>query len=194
MTPTWTTLPNGTYELSPGGVVQLDQTAAERLRQMHRRWRHLTEPESARAGIPEAWTVGTMWVESRGNPDATSPAGAVGLMQLMPQFYAGNEGRRLYDPATNVRLGCETLAKYRSKGLDLVEAYSCYNAGPGRDGRPKKSPSKPFGLAHDPPAIEMVLRAHNTFLRSQPPATSAAGAGIPLALLAGAWWLFTSKG
>ncbi|GAA3897780.1 transglycosylase SLT domain-containing protein [Halomonas cibimaris] len=80
--------------------------------------------------------------ESAYNPRVRSPAGALGLMQLMPGT-ARDVSRALgldapdtydvLDPALNVRLGSayfsETLARYRGNRLAAIAAY---NAGPGR--------------------------------------------------------------
>src|SRR3546814_16650593 len=41
-----------------------------------------------RFGIPEQWIRAVMQAESAGDPGATSHAGAVGLMQVMPGTYA----------------------------------------------------------------------------------------------------------
>jgi len=78
--------------------------------------------------------------ESRFNPLAVSPVGAVGLMQLMPEAAvkaAGDDSLRrdrtpLLDPAYNLRLGQDYFAWLLEKGVghDLVRAVAAYNAGP----------------------------------------------------------------
>ncbi|HET6583432.1 MAG TPA: lytic transglycosylase domain-containing protein [Nannocystaceae bacterium] len=81
---------------------------------------------------------GMVWVESRFDPRAQSPAGARGLMQLMPDT-AKALARRIegprsdaYDPQFNVLAGTmylsDMLARYRG---DMVLALAAYNAGPG---------------------------------------------------------------
>jgi hypothetical protein len=78
-------------------------------------------------------------VESGGNPDAVSPKGAQGLMQLMPA--TANRFRVLdpYDPISNT-LGAvrfiSFLRQYRTAHgdgapLSLVEMLAAYNAGEG---------------------------------------------------------------
>lgn len=78
-------------------------------------------------------------VESGGNPDAVSPKGAQGLMQLMPA--TANRFRVLdpYDPVSNT-LGAvrfiSFLRQYRTAHgdgapLSLVEMLAAYNAGEG---------------------------------------------------------------
>lgn len=89
-----------------------------------------------RFGLPEAWIWAVVRIESRGNPHAISPAGAMGLMQLMPATYAEMRGRYglgadPYDPHDNVIAGAAYLRamydRYGSPGF-----LAAYNAGPGR--------------------------------------------------------------
>ena len=41
-----------------------------------------------RFGLPPTWIWAVMRAESAGDPHAVSPAGAIGLMQVMPQTWA----------------------------------------------------------------------------------------------------------
>ena len=98
--------------------------------------------------VPEGgWTLERSLVyaiarkESGFNAEARSPVGAYGMMQVMPTTAAemtGDRGfvsdpRRLFQPATNVRLGQEyvnrMLARPEFQG-DLLRAVASYNAGP----------------------------------------------------------------
>jgi soluble lytic murein transglycosylase len=74
--------------------------------------------------------------ESRFKPDALSPAGAQGLMQLMPKTAAQtakNTNVRLgslSDPKVNVPLGCAHLAELLSRyNGSLILSIAAYNAG-----------------------------------------------------------------
>jgi len=82
--------------------------------------------------------------ESIFNREAVSPAGARGLMQLMPKtakMLAGNLGmrgahRELFSPVVNIRLGSHYLADMKSRFNDnLALAAAAYNAGPYRVGQ-----------------------------------------------------------
>ena len=79
--------------------------------------------------------AGVMLQESGGQPDVVSPAGAVGLMQVMPSdapppydrwFRDRPTGAELLDPSTNVDWGCAILTGgYRRWGT-LPQAIAAY--------------------------------------------------------------------
>jgi soluble lytic murein transglycosylase-like protein len=70
--------------------------------------------------------------ESRFNPDAVSPVGAVGLMQVMPQWekVLGISGS-LKDPEVSIKYGLQVLGFYMEMYKDLDMALTAYNRGPG---------------------------------------------------------------
>lgn len=67
--------------------------------------------------------------ESGGNHQTVSPAGAVGIMQLMPDT-AASLGVNPYDPVQNVLGGAEYLKQQIDHYHDLPKALAAYNAGP----------------------------------------------------------------
>ena len=75
------------------------------------------------------------WVESRHRPEAVSPAGARGLMQVMPQTAARfgvQSESHLHDPALNVAAGAAYLKWLQGEfGNDLSLVLAAYNAGEG---------------------------------------------------------------
>ncbi len=85
-------------------------------------------------------------IESHFDPAAVSPAGARGLMQIMPMTasylandpsLAGSRQKRLHDPAVNLDLGQRYLlylARQDVVGGDLLRLLAAYNAGPGNVG------------------------------------------------------------
>lgn len=91
---------------------------------------------SQRFGIPEDWIYAVMRVESGGRIGAVSPAGAMGLMQLMPGTWARQRARfglgdDPFDPRDNIIAGASYLREmYDRYGPDGFLA--AYNAGPGR--------------------------------------------------------------
>jgi soluble lytic murein transglycosylase-like protein len=69
-------------------------------------------------------------VESGGNQDETSSAGAVGVMQLMPDT-AASLGVNPYDKQQNVEGGAKYLRQMLDTfGGDVSKAVAAYNAGP----------------------------------------------------------------
>lgn len=90
-----------------------------------------------RFGIPEAWIWAVMRVESRGVSRAVSPAGAMGLMQIMPGTWAGLSARhRLgsdpFDPRDNIIAGAAYLRTMHDRYGNVTAMLAAYNAGPGR--------------------------------------------------------------
>lgn len=91
---------------------------------------------SARFGIPARWIAEVMQVESRGDPRALSPKGAIGLMQIMPATYTSLAARYgLGADPWNVRDNIMAGAGYLRELYDRYGAsgfLAAYNAGPGR--------------------------------------------------------------
>ncbi len=89
-----------------------------------------------RYGLDRHYLTAIMHVESAFNPDAVSPVGATGLMQLMPatarRFGVTDPRRQLRDPETNVDAGAQYISYLRDLFKDdwyLITA--AYNAGEG---------------------------------------------------------------
>jgi soluble lytic murein transglycosylase-like protein len=84
--------------------------------------------------VPAAVVKSIVAAESNFNPDALSPKGAIGLMQLMPAT-ALEYGADATIPEQNIDAGTQylgTLLKRYSKYRDgLKRAIAAYNAGPG---------------------------------------------------------------
>lgn len=160
----WRTLQSGQLEVN-GKVPVLGGTECARFRaQVVDRWGDIVKTDAARAGVPSAWVLGTIWAESGGNPAAKSSDGGYGLMQLTSAgALAGHTGTEtIADPALNVRLGAEYLARITRKGDSLVEVASRYNAGQRADGSPHPSSDQPWGYAETTGHITRVVTAANT--------------------------------
>lgn len=105
------------------------------------RWQGLTAEASRRFGVPEAWIRAVMQAESGGRTmidgrPIISRAGAMGLMQVMPDTYEGMRrahglGLDPHDPRDNILAGTAYLRvmydRYGYPGL-----FAAYNAGPER--------------------------------------------------------------
>lgn len=84
-------------------------------------------------GVPRELVRAVIEAESNWNPRAVSPAGAVGLMQLMPDTAAAFRVGNRFDPAENIRGGVAYLAFLMEQcGGDLRLVAGAYNAGHGR--------------------------------------------------------------
>lgn len=97
-----------------------------------------------RASLDPALVAGLIRQESSFNPRATSPAGARGLMQVMPavgQSIAPAAGitswnaALLYDPGINVEIGVRHLAPLLRGQPSVARALAAYNAGGSRVAR-----------------------------------------------------------
>ncbi|OQY57183.1 MAG: hypothetical protein DRR08_02590 [Candidatus Parabeggiatoa sp. nov. 2] len=73
--------------------------------------------------------------ESKWDPNAVSPKGAVGLMQIMPQTgeeACGLAENQLYDPKKNVDCGVRYFSELHARFGSVKLALCAYNAGPHR--------------------------------------------------------------
>jgi soluble lytic murein transglycosylase len=90
--------------------------------------------------LDPALLAAVVYVESRFDPSAESAAGAVGLMQLLPETAKGIAVRTggdrfvvadLRDPEINIRYGAWYMRHLRDRYGDLELALAAYHAGPG---------------------------------------------------------------
>lgn len=105
-------------------------------------WRDVFEKHAGTAGVSYSWAYGIARSESLFMRDIRSSAGAIGVMQLMPETgrHTAREiqmpwsGRTtLTDSSSNIRLGTHYLSKMLSRfDENRVLATAAYNAGPRR--------------------------------------------------------------
>jgi len=92
----------------------------------------LVADASSRNGVSPALVNAIVMAESAGDPAAISPAGAQGLMQLMPATSATCGLGNAFDPAANVDCGSRYLRDLLTRYNNNVNlAVAAYNAGPG---------------------------------------------------------------
>jgi hypothetical protein len=93
--------------------------------------RVLLRDAANRSGLPPAFVESVAQVESALRPDAVSPKGAIGVMQLMPATARALDADPS-DTAQNINAGVRLLRDLliRYDG-DVVKALSAYNAGEG---------------------------------------------------------------
>jgi soluble lytic murein transglycosylase-like protein len=84
-------------------------------------------------GVEESLVRAVMAAESGGRPDAVSPKGAIGLMQLMPGTAIDMGIDDPFDPGQNIEGGVKYLSLLADKYEgDLERTLAAYNAGPAR--------------------------------------------------------------
>lgn len=97
------------------------------------RWESIILEEAGQRGIDPDFIAAVIWTESLGRPNLHSPAGAVGLMGVMPKeagFSWRPTAQELEDPALNVFWGTRTLSiVIRQARGDLYLALAAYNGG-----------------------------------------------------------------
>ena len=145
----------------PSLVVAEPATVEQRLE----RWQPFIAEASTRFGVPMRWIRAVIWAESAGRTmldgrPITSPAGAMGLMQVMPDTYEEMRrrhdlGRDPHDPRDNILAGTAYL-RTLYKRFGFPGLFAAYNAGPGRyqrhltGGRPLPRETRAYLARLDP--------------------------------------------
>ncbi|MCM3663057.1 lytic transglycosylase domain-containing protein [Mesobacillus subterraneus] len=92
----------------------------------------IVDQAAAAFNLPAKLIKSVIQKESNFNPNAVSPAGASGLMQLMPGTARGLGVKNVFDPAENIFAGSKYLRQMLDKYDNNLElALAAYNAGPG---------------------------------------------------------------
>ena len=116
----------------------------------------LLREAARRTGLPPALVESVARVESNFRPEAVSPKGALGVMQLMPATARALDADPR-DTAQNIDAGArllrELLIKYDG---NVVKALSAYNAGSGAVDRYRGMP--PYAETRD--YVDKVIRAY----------------------------------
>jgi soluble lytic murein transglycosylase-like protein len=93
-------------------------------------WQGIIDKAASTFGLPAALIAAVIKTESSFVPEATSPAGAQGLMQIMPQTQKELGLTDPYDPESNVLAGTRYLKEQLDRFKTLELALAAYNAGP----------------------------------------------------------------
>ena len=94
-------------------------------------YRALIVREARAHNLPPSLVAGLIDVESGGQPSVISPAGAVGLCQVMPgEIIPGRPSKdQLLDPTVNVQTGCSLLAELMKAQGNEACALAAYYGG-----------------------------------------------------------------
>lgn len=94
----------------------------------------LIQKVAKRHKIPAPVLASVIWHESNFKPKMVSPAGARGLMQVMPFWF--KRGQNWRDPQTNLEVGSALLVQYKNRYHgDWHRALTAYCMGPLRVSR-----------------------------------------------------------
>lgn len=86
--------------------------------------------EARRNSLDPLLVVALIAIESRFNPFAQSPMGALGLMQVIPQYHVDKfdpDDESVLDPRTNIRVGTRVLREYIARGGNEAAGLQLYN-------------------------------------------------------------------
>jgi soluble lytic murein transglycosylase-like protein len=126
--------------------------------------RDLVNDAALRNGLRPEFVRSVAAVESNFQPNAVSPKGALGLMQLMPGT-AASLGANAKDPAQNADAGArylrQLLLRYKDSPDQVRMALAAYNAGPGAVDRYKNIPPYRETAAY----VEKVLKNYLSQLK-----------------------------
>jgi soluble lytic murein transglycosylase-like protein len=119
---------DASYERDEDGSISVPSGLSERMSMWEDKLREFCEQYEVDPDLARA----VMRMESGGNPNAVSRAGAIGLMQLMPGTARGL-GVDPKDPERNLEGGIKYLSQLADKyNGDHVKTLAAYNAGPSR--------------------------------------------------------------
>lgn len=108
------------------------------------KYRSVIDDASAETGVPAHIISSVIQVESGWNPKIVSPAGAGGLMQIMPRTatHLGISEADRFKPEVAIPAGARLLAELYNQFGSWPKALAAYNAGPGRVASGKALPAE----------------------------------------------------
>ncbi|MFH1738360.1 MAG: lytic transglycosylase domain-containing protein [bacterium] len=122
-------------------------------------------------GVPESLINAVIHSESSFNPEAESPTGAVGLMQLMPETAKSLGVTDPLDPIQNIRAGAKYLGQLLKRFGSTDLALAAYHEGPTKVAKlgrvPRRAATKQYiskvkGLSAAPSKLRDLYKRSST--------------------------------
>jgi len=156
---------------SAAGTSPSGETSRDKTQTRVEKFRSLIEQAAQRHHLDGALLAAVVHVESGGNPQAVSPAGAQGLTQLIPATAQRFGVHDPFDPAQSLDGAARYLRGLLGQfGGDVSKALAAYNAG---EGNVKKYGGIP-PFAETQAYVPAVLAAYDTYRHPQPAFSSGA--------------------
>ncbi|MEJ2071782.1 MAG: lytic transglycosylase domain-containing protein [Syntrophobacterales bacterium] len=134
---------------------------------------HIIKEAAQRHDVPEGLIKAVIKVESNFNPRATSPKGAMGLMQLMPGTARNLGVHQAYNPEENINGGTRYLREMLDRYQGSVPmALAAYNWGPGNLEKGRSLPRETRTYLEMVGRLYPVRRAAKSMVRKSAPAQS----------------------
>jgi hypothetical protein len=145
---------SGLLVVAPAPAATAQNTPVATSADEHRFADHIVEA-SQRFRIPESWIRAVLDAESAQDIGAVSSAGAMGLMQIMPDTWAELRAHHCFvddpfEPRDNILAGTAYLRAMLDRYGNVGAMLAAYNAGPGRydeylaDGRPLPAETRDY--------------------------------------------------
>lgn len=126
-------------------------------------WRAYARAAARRRGLDEGVFEAQIGQESNFRPDARSPAGALGIAQIMPATARG-WGVDPMNPRAALNAAADNMAKYLHQFGNIEDALRAYNAGPG-------AVQKSRGYGETNEYVKRIMAAAHRTGRSAPAAS-----------------------
>ena len=145
------------FARAPPTTPAADELTPPRLPPLRQPFDEAVSNAAARDGLDPKLLHALVLVESAYLPASVSPAGALGLTQLMPATARELGVADPLDPAANLQGGADYLARQLIRFRDLRLALAAYNAGPGRVAALGRVPSISETQAYVQAVVECFL-------------------------------------
>jgi hypothetical protein len=155
---------NGKVLIQKGKPSKESNKEHNRLYAKKETFHHLAEEKSRQHDIDPQLVKAVIKAESNWNPDAVSPKGALGLMQLMPTTASIMGVSNPFNPEENIDGGIRYLKYLLNKfNGNLMLALAAYNAGPKLVERTRTVPSIPETMQYVRRVINYYSGDNNRF-------------------------------